>query len=229
MTSAHPFARFSGTLALIAAPLSWLSLVIGLLAVGWDFDTFGDPLRLLNVGAVAATQIQWSYWLSSFGSYLLLLPLLIWLHHRLTEREPLFARWYALCGLGYLLLGGTGAAILASVWPFLIRVSQASPVAPAELALLLQFSTELAEGGLQGLIQNIAGGVWWIGLGQHFWTAKRLFSLLNFVIGGALLLTALGGVLAIEALSSLGLVATLLVVPIWSVWAGVMALQSGIR
>lgn len=230
MNSTDRFARFAGTLALIAAPLSWLSLVVGLLAVQWDFDTFGDSLRLLNVGDAAATMLQWSYWLSSFGSYLLLLPLLIWLHWQMAERDELFARWYALCGLGYLLLGGTGAAILASAWPFLIRASQtAAGVGPAELGLLIQFSTALAEGGLQGIIQNVAGGVWWVGLGLYFWGARRPFSLLSLVIGAALLLTTLGTVVGVEGLSSLGLIATLLLVPIWSVWAGVMALRGGMR
>lgn len=229
MSVTHRFARFAGVLALIAAPLSWLSLVIGLLAVQWDFDTFADSGRLLQVGEAAATLLRWSYWLSSFGSYLLLLPILIWLHHRLREGDELFARWYTLCGLGYLLLGGTGAAILAAVWPFLINASQVAAVPQDTLALLLEFSTELAEGGLQGLIQNVAGGVWWVGLGVHFWGERRLFSLLSATIGGALLLTALGGLLAVEALSALGLIATLLLVPIWSAWAGVMALRGEAR
>lgn len=230
MNSTDRFARFAGALALLAAPLSWLSLVVGLLAVQWDFDTFGDPARLLNVGDAAATMLQWSYWLSSFGSYLLLLPLLIWLHWRMAERSDLFAHWYALCGLGYLLLGGVGAAILASVWPFLIRLSAAEGGAElAQLGPLLQFSTALAEGGLQGLIQNVAGGAWWIGLGGYFWGGRRPLGLLSFVIGGALLLTAVGELVAVELLSSLGLIVTLLLGPIWAAWAGLVALSGGRR
>lgn len=230
MTPAHPFARFAGALALLAAPLSWLSLVVGLLAVGWDFDTFGEPARLLALGAGAAAQIQWSYWLSSLGSYLLLLPLLIWLHHSLAERNPLFVRWYALCGLGYLILGGAGAAILASAWPFLMRAyPEADEATRAQLALLLPFSTALAEGGLQGLIQNIAGGVWWLGLGRLTWPEQRPFGAFNLMIGAALLLTALGNLLGAESLSAVGLIATLLLVPIWSIWAGLLALRGGPR
>lgn len=228
MPNTRPFARLAGILALVAAPLSWLSLAIGLLAVGGDFDTFGDPARLLALGEPGATQIQWSYWLSMFGSYLLLLPLVLWLHHGLERRGPLFARWYALCGVGYLVLGAAGAAILASAWPFLIRAYPAAdPAAQAQLPLLVRFSTALAEGGLQGLIQNLAGAVWWLGLGLLLWPARRPFAGLSLAIGGALALTALGGLLHVEALTALGLVATLLLVPGWAIWAGLLALRGG--
>jgi hypothetical protein len=227
MPADRSFARLAGILALVAAPLSWLSLAIGLLAVGGDFDAFGDPARLFALGEPAAAQIQWSYWLSMLGSYLLLLPLVIWLHANLARRAPLHARWYALCGLGYLVLGGAGAAILASTWPFLIRAAAEPGAAPDQLALLFRFSTAIAESGLQGLIQNLAGGVWWLGLGLLLWPARRPFAGLSLAIGGALLLTALGGLLRVEALSALGLIATLLLVPVWAIWAGLLALRTG--
>lgn len=224
----YTFARLAGMLALVAAPSAWLSLVIGLLAVDWNFETFGDPPALLALGAPAAQLIGWSYTLNAFGAYLLLIPLLIWLYHELKPQAPLFMQWYVLCGLGYLVLGAAGGAILASAWPALMTAyPTASAADQATLTLLFDNVVAIAEGGLQGVIQNVAGGVWWLGLSTLIWAQRRALAGLSGVIGAALLLNAVGNLIDSEALSTFGLIATLLLVPIWTIWMGLAALRQG--
>lgn len=224
MADSRQFARFAAVLALIAAPLAWSSLVLGLAAAGWNGDALGDAAAILSLGPDAAPLLRLSYACSMFGSYLLLMPLALWLYTRLRAEHPNFSRWYTLCGLGYLALGASGAAMLGAVWPELIQAyAAATPEARPGYGITFQTATWLAQEGLQGIIQDVAGATWWVGLGLLLRRSARGMALFSLVLGAALALNALGNLLAIEALTAIGLAANLLLAPIWGVWAGLTA------
>jgi len=134
--------------------------------------------------------------------------------------------WYTLCGLSYLGLGAAGAAILAAVWPLLISVyGTTAPEQQASVLLSFTTATAIAEDGLQGILQNVVGSVWLLGVGSLLWRRQRLLGGFTCLLGAMLAVTALGALLASEALSLLGLSATILLAPLWSIWAGVVALR----
>ncbi len=215
------FQRVAGLLAVIAGPLAWGSLALGLSAVGFDFERFSDPSSLLTLGAAGAPIIRWSFFLSMLGAYLLLVPLVVWLGATLAAARPgpaLTAWCYAGCGVAFLVLGALGAAILGAVWPALM-VAQ---------ALAFTTATQIAEDGLQGLVQNIAGGVWLIGSGALLWRQRRVLGGSAVALGVCLLATALGSLLGSEALNILGLTATVLLLPLWGIAAGLVALRAAL-
>lgn len=224
MADSRQFARFAAVLAIAAAPISWASLVLGLAAAGWNGDALGDAAAILGLGPGAAPLLRLSYACSMFGSYLLLMPLALWLHARLRADHPHFSRWYTLCGLAFLGLGAAGAAMLGAAWPELIRAYAAAAPADREgYVVVFRTATWLAQEGLQGIIQDAAGASWWIGLGLLLRVRSRGLGVFSLILGAALALNAVGNLLAVEALTSIGLAANLLLAPIWGVWAGLTA------
>lgn len=227
MDTAQSFRRLTGFLAIFAGPLANASLMVGLSVVSFNFDTFSDHGAILSLGASAASTIRWSWLLSMCGSYLFLIPLALWLGSTLQANHPLMLRWYTLSGLGYLALGAAGAAILAAAWPLLMTLASTVP-SEYQTSLLLNFTTAtaIAEDGLQGVLQNLLGSVWFLGVGSLLWRSRRLLGGFTCFIGAMLVVTILGAVLASETLSLLGLTATILLVPVWSVWIGIIVLHS---
>lgn len=220
------FARFAGILAIVAAPLAWSSLAVGVGAVGGDFGAFEDPQRLLALGSAAAPLIRTSFLLSMFGSYGLLLPLALAVYDWLRPDDPLFARWWTLCGVGYLALGAAGAAILAAVWPLLMTLYPvASAAEQAQIATNFATATAIAEDGLQGIIQNVAGATWWIGLGALLWQRRQALAAFTLLLGALVLLNAVGNALGSATLSTLGLLANVLLAPLWGMWLGIVLLR----
>jgi hypothetical protein len=83
-------------------------------------------------------------------------------------------------------------------------------------------ATRIAEDGLQGAVQNLAGGVWWMLVGLRLRSAgHRKLGWLTLVLGVASTVNALGSLLAAEALTLPGLTLTVLLAPVWSVAVGV--------
>lgn len=230
MHSVRSFQRLSGLLAVIGGPLAWGSLLLGLSAVSFDFEQLSDPQRILALGSAAAPLLRWSFLLSMFGAYLLLIPLTIWLGATFGSPDSSVWRWYTFCGLSYLVLGALGAAILAAVWAALIGLAASSPP-DQQPALLIAFTTAttIAEDGFQGVVQNLAGGIWWIGLGSSLRHQQRRLGLFTMVLGGLLLINAAGNLLNSEPLSLIGLTATVLLAPLWSIWIGLVIARQPLR
>ena len=226
MSRAEPFQRLAGVLAIVAGPLAWASLVVGLSVVDYDFERFSDPQAILNLGPAVAATIRWSFWLSMCGSYLFVIPVTMWLSSTLRIADQQIVRWYTLCGLSYLGLGAMGAALLAAVWPLLISLyATAAPEQQASVLISFTTATAIAEDGLQGVLQNVVGSVWLLGIGVLLWRRLRFLGGFTCLLGAMLAVTALGALLGSEALSLLGLSATILLAPLWSIWTGVLALR----
>lgn len=227
MHRSRSFQRVAGLLAVIAGPLALGGLALGLSAVNFNFDQFSDPNVILELGAAPAVVLRWSFLLSMVGSYLLLLPLAMWFGNTLAEPTNLPLRWYTFCGLGYLTLGALGAAILAAVWSQLITLySSASGDQQTAIRTAFITATSIAEDGFQGVVQNIAGGIWWIGIGGMLWHQRRVFAGFTILLGLFSIANVVGTLVASEALSLVGLTATILLAPVWAIWAGLVVMRS---
>jgi hypothetical protein len=133
----------------------------------------------------------------------------------------------ALCGLLYLLLGAIGAAILAAVWPALITQYAAAPPQHRDIILVaFTTATTIAEDGFQGVIQNVAGSIWFVGIASLLWVQRRLFAGFTAILGLGLLVTTLGTMLDYDVLSLIGLTVTVLLVPLWSIWVGFILIRA---
>lgn len=221
MTSARPAALC----ALAAGPLALTGLVLGLQLAGGDAEAFRDPDFVLALGAGDAGALRASFLLVMLGSYLLVVPLALWLAGRLGDERDWRWRLTTVAGLGYLGLGAAGSCILAAVWPDLVR--QAADGADREtLVVAFRTATRIAEDGLQGAMQNLAGAVWWTGVGLALRRAgRRRLAGLTLVLAAGSALNTLGALLGVEALTLVGLTATVLLSPVWAVLLGLFALR----
>src|SRR5680860_500045 len=165
------------------------------------------------------------------GSYVLLVPLAIWLWSQLAPRRTEVGWVTALVGgLAYLGLGAAGASILAAVWPALIQEYAEAGSDHAAIRGMLVTATRIAEDGLQGALQNIAGGVWWTAVGLRLLALRhRKLAALTLVLGAASTVNALGSLLTVNVLSLTGLTLTVLLAPVWSVCLGVSLVRAASR
>jgi hypothetical protein len=213
-------------LAIAAAPLTLLGLVLGLAIVEFDAESFRDPDVVLALGAGAAGMLRTSFLLVMLGSYLLLVPLAVALWSRLGPQRDAAWSTALVAGLAYLGLGAAGASILAAVWPELIEQYATSASDRDAVRVAFVTATRVAEGGLQGAVQNIAGGVWWTLVGLRLRAAGHgKLGWLTLVLGAASTVNALGSLLAAEALTLPGLTLTVLLAPVWSIAVGVTVVR----
>ncbi|MCA9994521.1 MAG: DUF4386 family protein [Anaerolineales bacterium] len=221
------FGRLTAVLAMLAGVCALLSLVVGLAGVNYDFDVFSDSSSLIAAGATAARFIRWSYWLNMVGNYLFMLPLALLLYQWTKPAQPEYARLFTACGFIYILLGAAGSAILAATWPVLMeRYAGETAVNQPILAANFLLVTAIAEGGLHGVVQNLAGSVWFGGMGSLLRSKRRGLGVFAVVIGVFLLLNTLGNLFNVEALSLVGLMANIVLGPVWTIWFGVVLLKN---
>lgn len=219
-------ARWAGAPAVLAGPLALAGLLLGLALVGYDAEAFRDPRTVLALGPDGARTLRASYLLVALGSYLLVVPLALWAGSALGDRDD--PRWRAVevAGLAYLGLGALGSVVLAAVWPDLVRQYAEADADRSALVVAFRTATRIAEDGLQGLVQNAAGAVWWLGLGRALRRrGRRALGALTLVLGAASALNAVGGLLSLEALVLPGLTVTVLLSPVWAVCLGVALLR----
>ena len=217
--------RWAAIPALVAGPLAVLGLLLGLALVGFDAEAFREPETVLRLGADAAGTLRASYLLVMLGSYLLLVPLALWYAAHLGDRDDPRWRLATVSGLAYLGLGAAGSCVLAAVWPDLIR-QYAEGGDPDTLVVAFRTATRIAEDGLQGAAQNLAGAVWWTLLaGALLRAGRRGLGVLTAALALASALTTAGALLSLEALTLPGLTLTVLLVPVWGVWSGLALLR----
>lgn len=213
------FRRFAGGAALLSVPLAVGCLVTGLAAAKYDFAALGDPTRALGAPPPAATLTFWSMQLDLFGYYLLLLPLAVALWHDLRPGAPAWVDLVTLCGIGYVLVGAAGAAVLAAVWPPLIQGYAADPSGAGTTRLLFEAATRAVDQGLWNMLELILGGVWWVGLGRLL-GSRGVLAWVSIALGLAAWLDAAGTIARLPVLATIGLSLYLVLVPLWATLCG---------
>jgi len=130
--------RFAGRRALAAAPIALISFFLGPAAYAWDFDAVFDPVKALTNEGADLGMIRWGWVLDIVGYYFLLLPVRLVLHS-MDGGGPSLARSSATaCGIGYMISGSLGAAMLAAGTGVFERYATGDAMAQAaELAVFL--------------------------------------------------------------------------------------------
>lgn len=132
-------------------------------AFGWDLaaGTFGEPSAILGRGPEAAALLRWGAIGDMFFSYLLLVPLVLFLHRRLRPIKPWLADVGTVGGLAYIFVGGAGAAILATVGPPLVEAYATADAAGREqIQTAFDMLRNIVFFGLWQLIDPITAGAW---------------------------------------------------------------------
>ena len=138
-----------------------------ILAAGFGFDLaaaahFGS---LFDRGAEAAELIRWGA-LIDLGGYLSFGVVILYLGLRLWRGNELVVATLTASGVGAVLVGGTGAAVLAVVVPSLLGDFAGAPGAAGEAArVALETLGRAIAGGAWGIVTFGLLGAWLVGIG----------------------------------------------------------------
>lgn len=213
LESLRRLALYSVVLALVVALLSSPAYFA---AFGWDLEAaiFGDPSAILGGGASAAGLLRWGAIGDMFYSYLLLVPLALFLHRRLRPIKPWLADLATLGAFAYIFVGASAAAILASVGSSLIEAYATAP--PAErvtIATSFGFLRDLVYFGVWQTLDPITAGTWVLGVGWLILPDRRVVGPFLVLLGAGLMALSVMTMLGIHSgalvLAGLGLVVAL--------------------
>lgn len=231
MSDGQSFQRFSAVTAIV----SFFLIVVGGIALQPLYTNFGsevftEPDLMITVGVDGAKLLRWGMIVDMLGYYLLLLPVALFLWRWLESSNPNWIRFYTFCGLGYILIGAIGAAILAVVQPPLINAyTQASTEERENLALVFDTLWNVVYGGLWNILEVLLAGVWFLGIGLLMRGERRLFSIISIILGVSALLDSFGNILNLSALATTGLYIYLGLAPIWALWLGIDMLRKPVQ
>jgi hypothetical protein len=226
MSDARAFERMTGLTAIIAGVLAITSLWIGLAGLDYQLDAFSGAEAILGAGAAAAPYIRWSQICNLLGNYLLLFPTALLLWRWLRPANPPFVDFYTLAGLFFLSVGGIASGILVGAWPdMLIDYANAAGAERYIIATIFINFTRSIENGLQGLVQNLPGAIWLLGMGGMLKRERPTLGWLTLIFGSFMLVNSLGSLLDNSMLSMIGFSGNFLILPVWAVWIGLDLLR----
>jgi hypothetical protein len=227
MNNDASFQRLAAVTSILAMLLACGSIGLQAVVLGMNTDPFSNPTSLLGSGANGATLFRWGMILDMFGYYLLLAPLALLLWSRLQPKGMNLITLYTFCGLAYILIGAVGAATLAAISPPLIEgYGQASVQQRQMDEVVFSGFLNVVYVGLWNLLESSLGGIWWLGIGLFLRREQPALGLFTTVLGIFALLDALGRILNIQLIYTVGLAGVLLLIPIWSLWFGIDLLGS---
>jgi len=207
----------TGLAILLSVPSSWAFFV----AFGGDVEAavFGEPAAILGGGASAAALLRWGAILDMFYSYLLLVPLALYLHRRLRPIKPWLADLGTIGALAYIVVGATGAAILATVGSSLVEAhAVADPAQRVAIATSFDVLRNIVYFGMWQMLDPITAGVWVLSVGWLLLTEHPLVGRLLVVLGVGLMGLSVTTMLGIHSLALL-LAGVALILLIWLGWA----------
>ena len=231
MNDHQSFQRFAALAAIISFPLALGSIVLSGMAIDFNFmDAATNPVLALSVGADGANLWRWGMILDMLSYYLPLLPVALFLWRWLRPRNPDWVLFYTSCGLGYILIGSIGAAILAAVHPPLINAyAQASVEQRPALETVFSAVWNMVYGGMWNILGELLAGIWFVGVGLLLRGERRIFSIVTMILGISALLDSLGMILNFEGLALLGLSIYVVLAPIWALWLGIDLLRKPVQ
>lgn len=222
MNNETRFRRIAAISAVVAAPVALASWALVIVAVEGNPDLVSDFANLITLGANAAGYFHVAWTITdTFGYMLLLAPAALYLWRWLRHRGPNLAALSTISGFAYMLVGSISVALLAGLAPAMMRSYELGSAAQKETLLLIYQSVfDMVYYGV-GPLGWLFGGFWWLGMGIVLGKERRIFGLVTVILG----LLGIGTWLEQSfRLESLAIIETpfLLLIPIWSVWLGIV-------
>ena len=214
-----------GLISLLSGFIALACIVVGAMAVEYNFDAFSDPVLTLqyahNYGLA-----KWFNLLDLFGYYLLLLPLVFYFHQQYKHRSP-WMQLFTFSGASYVLTGALGAAILAALWPEQMKDHLIGD--NPELTIpLFKTTTLLVTKGIWNILEVIFAAVWWIGLGKLLFQDHKIIGVLTMITGISALLDAAGNIFDVRTLSDLGMNGYLFMGILWPGIVGISLIRKSV-
>jgi hypothetical protein len=217
--------RLVGACAWLAALLPMLALAAFAAAYRFDIGRLADLPSI--VGDTDVAQTLRIAGLLDMSAYLVVAPVVAYLHCQLGRRAPDLMALVTFCGFAYVLLGSLGGTIFATVGPPL--VVDGSDLSRSTFGAFATFVTVT----IWSTLESIFLGAWLLGVGWLLRPSARSLGTLAMVAAiGAFLSAARSGLTGHSVGDLPGLIDLLIVawfglyVP-WMVWLGTLLLRGG--
>jgi hypothetical protein len=218
---ARQFRTVTAISAIVAGVLIVLVEVLSISAVSADVDLLSEPADLITLGADEAGILRWSWLLAVLGFYVLLIPVILYLGHRLDSRSPGLSRLVMVVGIGSVFVGTIELAMMvAALPPMMTAWSTATATEQTSLAMVFKVVTDITFFGLSPLAY-VLGGIWWVGVGSLLRPERPAFAVVTIILGVGTLASGLGYLIQLDLLARLEFINYLLA-PIWALWIGVV-------
>jgi hypothetical protein len=210
-------------LAIIGVALAILIAIVqigvALVAFGGDFEAIVfRPEAILGRGADAALLWRWVMLADMFDSYLLLVPLALFLHRRLRDRRPWLADLGLTGALAYIFVGGAAAAILATAGSSLIEAyGAAAPADRLAIAALFGLLRDALYFGVWQTLDAITAGTWIFSVGWLLLVDRPVLGRLLVLVGISMWAFAKMTMLDIHSLAVVGAI-LIVVLVLWLGW-----------
>lgn len=227
MKNERSFSKLAGMAALLSCPVALFSISLVFSAYNWDFEVAFDPSKAIAYQPDPSGMLRWGWILDIFGYYLPLAPLALWLHHRLSEKAPLYSQLFSYCALGFVGIGATGAAMLAGATVSLFEAFQSGDAVQKAVATQIyeNLNNEVLS-GIWNIFSMLLAAIWWLGIGWLLRPKHRWLAHFSTILGVACMLDITGCIFGIEMLSNLGLNVYLFGAPFWAAWLGWFILKN---
>lgn len=219
----RPTLRVAAVAALIlTVGLGALSTLLFLAAFRFRSDWFADPALVVTGGPTSAALFKWAALTDLFSYYLptAVVALALWL--ALRRRGPVLATAALGAALGYVLVGGVGAAALAMAGAPLIDAHAAPGSDQAAIATTFATLIDVVFRAVWQLVDGILLSVWMVATGLLVRSEQPGFGRLSLILGG-LFATVTGlNMLGLGAVRDVGLGIVFIAWAAWSAWLAVM-------
>ncbi len=230
----HRLQQFAGWAAFISMFFALGTIVVSFAAVGFDMATFYESVSqnaagMLPILAENPSLAWWPSLFDFFGFYLLLIPLAVYLWRRYQPRYGDWSTLFTVCGLGYLLFGAMGAAVLAVVFSSQAAAYGVAGSSTEQMVVTAVFAAfgDAIQRGVWGILDPILGGVWWLGVGLFLREDHRFLGWTTILLGVINLIGGVGAIVRLDDIAGLCLNVYFILAPVWAGWMGLTLLRHG--
>src|SRR5215216_1758073 len=217
MNDNYSFQRFAAITAIVSFFTAMASNVLQAIPVNFNSEFPINPVMFLSVGINGANFLRWGLILDMLGYYLPLLPIALFIQDWFKTKHPIWTRFYTICGLGYILIGATGAVTLAVVQPPLINAyAQASVEQRLVLETIFGAIWNIVYAGMWNILGELLVGIWFLGIGLLLRSERRVLSIITMIVGISALVDSFGNIVGIESFALVGLSVYIILAPIWA-------------
>lgn len=228
MDDNHYYRKTVAWITILSGVIGFISYLLVAGSVHFNFDFFSNPILIFSLPGVDIGMLRWSMIADIFGYYLLLLPVLFFIHEWLLGKTP-WRNLITFCGTSYILAGAIGASILAATWPSLLLKFPISSTEQQEtIKLIFESFSVMVGNGIWNLFDTIVCGVWMTGIGMVIKKENSYMGWLTMLVGIISLLDGLGNSLEIKSISDTALNLYLVLAPLWAIILGLLILNNKI-
>ncbi len=210
------------TAIVVQVGLGAVSNVLFIAAYQGRPEWFADPALVVTGGSFTAELFKWAS-LTDLASYYLptaVVAMALWV--AVGERRPVLATVATAAALGYVLIGGAGAAALAMAGaPLIIDYYQPGADRVA-IAVIFGMLIDVVFRAIWQLLDGILLAVWFLATGLLVARDRPGFARLSILLGGLIAAGTALNVVGLALVRDIGLGLVFILWAAWSVWLAML-------